>query len=96
MPNMLSWSGKGLFHPSMLVWLKTEVEQASDLLEIVKRKRDREISVGIAPEQTDDIEMTEAAPSSSPEVELRKNDFKSSTKLNALTQHLRAYTSGQM
>ena len=52
--------------------------------------------VGIKPEGNDDEDeeddpMTEM-PSSSPAVELRRNDFQSSTKLNALIKHLRRST----
>ena len=50
-------------------------------------------TVGIKPEGNDDEDeeddpMTEM-PSSSPAVELMRNDFQSSTKLNALIKHLR-------
>ena len=53
-------------------------------------------TVGIMPEGNDDEgeeddPMTEM-PSSSPAVELRRNDFQSSTKLNALIKHLRRST----
>lgn len=47
------------------------------------------MSIGIAPEGED--YDPEDAPSSSPAFELRRNDFKSSTKLNALIRHLRMY-----
>ncbi|EJD03591.1 uncharacterized protein FOMMEDRAFT_81947 [Fomitiporia mediterranea MF3/22] len=57
------------------------------LLEIVRRKKARAMSIGIAPEAEEII--SDEAPSSSPAFELRRNDFKSSTKLNALIQHLR-------
>ncbi|KAH8119981.1 SNF2 family N-terminal domain-containing protein [Phellopilus nigrolimitatus] len=60
-----------------------------DLLEIVKRKKHRGPSIGIAPEVQTDDDLFDENPSSSPGIELRRNDFKSSTKLNALVQHLR-------
>ena len=47
-----------------------------------------EPDIGIAPEADEDEEMHEPPPSS-PAFELRKSDFKSSTKLNALIAHLR-------
>ena len=59
-------------------------------MEIVKRKKIKEASVGIEPEIKDEGEaMGLEAPPSSPAFELRRNDFKSSTKLNALVQNLR-------
>lgn len=66
------------------------VHQESDLLEIVKRKKIKEASVGIELELKEEGEILNLeAPPSSPAFELRRNDFKSSTKLNALVQNLR-------
>ena len=52
--------------------------------------------VGIKPEGNDDEDEEDdpmaEMPSSSPAVELRRNDFQSSTKLNALIKHLRRST----
>ncbi|KAL5534034.1 hypothetical protein ACEPAG_494 [Sanghuangporus baumii] len=57
------------------------------LLEIVKRKKARATSIGIDPEAQETVPSD--VPQSSPEFELRRNDFRSSTKLNALAQSLR-------
>ena len=52
--------------------------------------------VGIKPEGNDgedeEDDLMVEMPSSSPAVELRRNDFQSSTKLNALIKHLRRST----
>lgn len=61
--------------------------QPSDLLEVIKKRKTPK-DIGIAPEADEDEDMHEP-PRSSPAFELRKNDFKSSTKLNALIAHLR-------
>ena len=63
------------------------ISQEDQLLEIVRRKKVRGVSIGIEPETEGFV--PDAAPPSSPEFVLRKNDFKSSTKLNALAYHLR-------
>ncbi|KAL5535720.1 RAD5 [Sanghuangporus sanghuang] len=57
------------------------------LLEIVKRKKARATGIGIDLEAQETVSSD--VPRSSPEFELRRSDFKSSTKLNALAQHLR-------
>jgi DNA repair protein RAD5 len=62
--------------------------QPDDLLEVIKRKKVKPAEIGIAPERDEDEDVN-APPPSSPAYELRKNDFKSSTKLNALIAHLR-------
>ncbi|THH10977.1 hypothetical protein EW145_g955 [Phellinidium pouzarii] len=63
-----------------------------ELLEIVKRKKVGSASIGIAPEASevhDEKDIPDKEPTSSPAFELRRNDLKSSTKLNALIKHLR-------
>ncbi|KAI5124124.1 hypothetical protein M0805_000937 [Coniferiporia weirii] len=57
-----------------------------ELLEIVRRRKIGATDIGIALETEDESNVP---PESSPDVQLRRNDFKSSTKLNALVQHLR-------
>ena len=58
------------------------ISQEDQLLEIVRRKKARGVpeTEGFVPDD---------APPSSPEFVLRRNDFESSTKLNALAHHLR-------
>jgi DNA repair protein RAD5 len=53
-------------------------QQESDLLEVVRPKVEQECPG-----------TTEEACQSAPEVQLRRNNFRSSTKLEALIQHLR-------
>ena len=94
MSNLSPGSRKGLLLTSGFYWTLTVryfcAVQEDQLLEIVKRKKARATSIGIAPEAQESD--SDDAPSSSPEFELRRNGFKSSTKLNALMQHLRSST----
>lgn len=61
--------------------------QGTDLLEVVRRKPKKDVDMDLS--SNADGHFDENPPSSSPDVVLRKNNFNSSTKLNALIMNLR-------
>ena len=81
MPNVCQGSRQGQFLHDHLVMFHLIVVQEGDLLEVV-RSRQNSNEGSSNPQQPP-----------TPAITLRRNDFRSSTKLEALVQRLRQYLS---